>query len=143
MRDKMGTFEDLSRREEVTMGSDRAFGLVFAAVCALLAGLALWHGRRSGILWLAGGAGILVTALVLPALLHPFNRLWFAFGQSLHRLMGPVVLGVIFFGVVTPMALGLRLCNRRPLALEREPATPSYWVPREGPGAAASMKNQF
>src|SRR5688572_25666505 len=98
-------------------GSDRAFGFFFAALSGGLGAWALWNGREWG--WAAAGLGALLAlaAGIRPALLAGANRAWFAFGMLLARVVNPVVLGVLFFLVVTPMGLLMRAAGKRPLSL--------------------------
>lgn len=87
----MSTHEDFSRSHETKRSSDRGFGLVFAAVFAVIG---LWPLIGGGALrrWaLAVVAAFLAVALVAPRLLGPANRLWTRFGLLLHRLGGPVL----------------------------------------------------
>ncbi len=125
-------------------GSERAFGLVFAAVFALIG---LWPLLKGGSVrfWaLAIAALFLGLALLLPRLLAPANRAWHRLGLILHRIVTPVVMSLIFFATVTPMAVFMRLLGKDPLRLRREPEADSYWIPREPPGPEPeSMKNQF
>ena len=82
--------------------------------------------------------------MFLPRALAPANRAWHRLGLLLHRVMTPVVMSVIFFATVTPMAVFMRLFGKDPLRLKREPEASSYWIPREPPGPEPdSMKNQF
>ncbi|MEE8227677.1 MAG: hypothetical protein V3R30_12710, partial [Kiloniellales bacterium] len=90
-RTDMSTHEDFSRSHETKRSSDRGFGLVFAAVFAVIG---LWPLIGGGALrrWaLAVVAAFLAVALVAPRLLGPGNRLWTRFGLLLHRLAGPVL----------------------------------------------------
>jgi predicted membrane metal-binding protein len=125
-------------------GSERAFGLVFGGVFLLVA---LWPliDRASPRLWaIAVAAGFALCAFLAPRVLAPLNRLWFRFGELLHGIVSPVALGVIFFGVITPYALVMRLFGRDELLLRKSSARPSYWVRREPPGPPPdSFRNQF
>ena len=128
----------------VSIGSERSFGLVFAAVFLIVA---LWPlldsapPRR----WAIAVATLFVLcAFIAPKVLAPLNRLWFRFGELLHRIVSPIALGVIFFGVVTPYALVMRLFGRDELLLRKSSARASYWVRREPPGPPPdSFHNQF
>ena len=126
------------------MGSERSFGLVFATVFLLVA---LWPllDRVSPRWWaIAVAAVFALCAFIKPRLLAPLNRLWFRFGELLHRIVSPVALGVIFFGAITPYALVMRLFGRDALLLRKASARPSYWVRREPPGPPPdSFGNQF
>lgn len=136
--------ETLSHATPVQMGSDRSFGLVFAVVLAIVA---LWPLKSGGEirLWAAGAAtAFLVLALVLPRLLRPLNLVWFKFGMLLHRVVTPVVMGLLFFLTVTPVGLLMRATGKDPMRLKRAPQAASYWIDRTPPGPSAeSLKNQF
>lgn len=124
-------------------GSDRSFGLVFAAFFAIVFGWKLWHGDAN-FWWLGLSQGFLVVALALPRLLHPLNVIWARFGLLLHAITSPIILGVIFFVVLLPFGLIMRMAGKRPLRLQRDPAATTYWVRREPPGPDAdSFLNQF
>ena len=123
--------------------SDRSFGLTFAGVFSIV-GLWPLPGRGEVRLWaLAIAAAFLLAALLVPTVLAPLNRLWLRFGLVLHKVTTPIILGAIFFLVVLPTGLLMRLFGKRPLKLHLERAAESYWVRREGSLEPASMKNQF
>jgi len=65
-----------------------------------------------------------------PAILVPLNRLWFRLGRLLHRVVNPLVMGLLFFVVITPYGLLMRLFGKRPLALEFDRGAASYWLAR-------------
>ena len=141
---RTGHHEDLARSETVKGGSDRAFGLVFTVVFAIVAGWPLLDGNPLRWWALVPAAGFLAAALIRPALLAPLNRLWTRFGLLLHRVVNPLVMGVMFFLLITPMGLALRLLGKDPMRLRRDPAAASYWIAREPPGPAPeTMKQQF
>lgn len=135
---------ELGRSVTARTSSDRSFGVVFAVVFATVALLPLWSGGDVRLWALLLAAGFLLLALVAPRVLAPLNRAWAAFGVLLHRLVSPVVLGLMYFGVITPTALVMRLSGRRPLALDRDGASNSYWIPRSPPGPEAeTLTRQF
>ncbi len=129
-----------------TTPSDRSVGLLFATVSALAA---LYVGFRLSSP--AGGAALsaLCVALLLvawraPALLAPLNRAWMALGHLLGRIVSPIVLGAIFFLVITPVALVGRWRGRDELRLRRRAGATSHWIDRERPGPQPeSFRNQF
>jgi hypothetical protein len=89
-------------------------------------------------------AASLATALLRPSLLAPLNRLWTWVGLLLHRVVSPLVLGVLFFLVVTPVGLLMRARGKDPLRLRSDRVSNSYWIERRPPGPAPdSMRNQF
>ena len=86
----------------------------------------------------------LVAALAIPSVLAPLNRLWLTIGLLLHRLVSPVVLGIIFFGVVTPTGLVMRALGKDPLRLKLEPRATTYWIDRQPRGPSPdSLRDQF
>jgi hypothetical protein len=106
--------------------SDRSFGWTFTGVFALVAFFQPW------LLALAA-----LTALVTVIRAHwlaPFNRAWMKLAEVLHRVVSPVVLGVIFFGLFTPVAMVMRAFGRDAMARRFDPALPSYWIRRDPPG---------
>jgi predicted membrane metal-binding protein len=138
--------EDFTREEEVHGSSDRSFGVVMAAVFAIVALLPLLHEPLSSIRWwaLAVAAVFAALAFLWTAPLRPLNRLWLKLGLLLSKIVSPVVLALLFYGTVTPVGLLMRAVGKDPLRLRRNAAAASYWIPREPPGPAAdSMKQQF
>ncbi len=134
--------EDLGRNDAPKPSSDRGFGLVFAAVFAVVA---LWPilGAEAPRLWaLALAAAFLAVALAAPRRLAPLNRLWTRFGLLLSRVMNPLVLGLLFFVVVTPMGLVMRALGKDPLRRRLDRSAASYWIRRDPPGPAP-MSRQF
>ncbi len=144
MTKKQATHEDFTRDDEVKAGTERAFGIVFAVVFTLV-GLFPLFGDGAVRAWALIVAGaFLGAALVRPRLLAPLNRLWFLFGKALHRVVSPLVMGLIFFTTVTPTALIMRLVGKDPLNRRFEPEARTYWIERDPPGPEPeTMKNQF
>jgi hypothetical protein len=136
--------ESLDRTERHAASSNRSFGLIFAVVLAVIG---LWpvlsgHTPRVGALVL--GAAFLVAALLFPSLLGPLNQLWTKFGLLLHRVVSPVVLGIMFFIVITPIGLLMRSLGKNPLRLRVDDSAGSYWIHRRPPGPAPeTLKDQF
>lgn len=105
--------------------------------------LQLFSGRQPNI-WLGALIiGLAAISWLRPALLSPANRLWLAFGQKLHKVSSMVILGAMFFLVVTPFALVLRAIGSDRLALKRAPAARSYWVERDPSGLKADFDRPF
>lgn len=129
---------------QIQSSSDRSFGFVFAAVFLIIGLYPLLHaaGIRT---WAVAVSGVfLLLASFLPQVLAPANRLWTKFGLLLHHIVSPIALGILFFLVVTPTGLLMRLFGKDPLRLRFDPAADSYWIKRDPPGPAAeSLKNQF
>lgn len=132
-----------NRPEGLQLPADRSFGLVFCGFFALIALYPLLSGG-SVRAWAAIVSALFGTAAFLfPSALRPLNRLWMRFGALMHRIVSPIVLAVLFFGVITPFGLAMRLIGKRPLKLRYEPVG-TYWIDRDPPGPAPeSLKNQF
>jgi hypothetical protein len=138
------THEDFSREQQVKASSNRAFGWVFVTVFLVIALWPLLFG--GGLRWWS----LIVSALVMlvtvgaPSLLTVPNRLWLGFGLLLHRIVNPLVLGIMFYLVVMPIGLLMRAFGKDFLRLRRNDSAESYWIEREPPGPEpGSMSNQF
>jgi Saxitoxin biosynthesis operon protein SxtJ len=141
---RLNLHEDLNRHQPVEGSSDRSFGLVFAVVFALLALAPLRH-HQPFRWWAAGGAGgFLVLALALPQVLRPLNAIWLRLGLLMGRIVTPITLGIMFFVVFTPIGWVMRVTNKNPLGLRRDPNARSYWIVRpSGENLGAGMSRQF
>jgi hypothetical protein len=137
------THENLERGAEVRMSSDRAFGLVMAAACGLIGFWPLLH--RKPVRWvpIALCAGFLLLGLLRPSILHPLNRLWTVLAVALNRVTNPIVCGLLFFLVITPVAWVMRLRGKDPLRLRPDPDSKTYWIERPPGPDAESMRLQF
>ena len=130
------------RTDPSGIGSDRSFGFVMAGFFAIVA-VAPLLGQKDILPWAALlSAAFVGTAVLRPRLLHPLNRAWFRFGALLHRIVSPVVLGLLFFGVITPTAVVMRAMRRDVLDLKFDASAKSYWIRRDGQ-ATSSMARQF
>ena len=125
--------------------SNRNFGLLFAGVFALLSAYAAYQNAEAFKVygWLIAGIVVGLVAIAAPWLLAPLNKAWMKLGELMGRVVSPLVLGVIFFMLITPVALVTRLFGRDELRLKKADAS-SYWIDRAPPGPAGdSFKNQF
>ena len=136
--------ENFAREEVVAGGSDRSFGFVMTGACLFFAVLNGWHNGRLW-LWLALVAlAFLAASLIRPAILKPLNHLWFRFGLLLHKIVNPVVMGLLFYGTVVPTGIVMRLMGKDLLRLRLERESESYWIARQSAGPASeTMKDQF
>ncbi len=72
------------------------------------------------------------------------NRLWFLFGMALHKVISPLVMGLLFYLTVTPIALIMRAIGKDPLHRQFDPQAKSYWIERRPAGPAPeTMRRQF
>jgi Saxitoxin biosynthesis operon protein SxtJ len=136
--------EDFRRKQEGEGGSDRGFGIVFAIFFSLV-GLLPLRAHHPVRWWaLALAALFLGVALLQPAWLRPLNRVWTKLGLLLGRVVSPVVTGLLFFLVFTPIGLLFRLLKKDPLHLASSAAMSTYWMERQPPGPSPeTMRNQF
>ena len=128
---------------EIELPSNRRFGLFFSFV---FAAAATYFSSSGSITWAYASIGFslifIVVSLVRSAALSPLNKLWMRLGLLLGIVVSPIVLGGIFFGLFTPIALFMRLRGRDELRL-RLTARPTHWIIRSEPVKADSFKNQF
>lgn len=128
----------------IGLPSDKKFGWVFCAVFLLAAG---WFAWVASVVWSAILSGTAVVfallALASPSSLRPLNRLWYSFGTLLGKIISPIVLGLIFLVLITPVSLATRMFGRDELRMRRR-SVQSYWINRIPPGPPSeSFKNQF
>jgi hypothetical protein len=137
--------ENISRRGEAVAGpSNRNFGFVFATVFALIAAWPLLWGRAPRWWALIIACVFLLLAVLWPAALTVPNRLWLRVGVLLHRFVSPIALGIVFFLVVTPTGLIMRLVGKDPMRLRYDRAADTYWIKREPPAPRPDgMPDQF
>ena len=126
--------------DDVKISSNRSFGIVFFVVFFLIALYPLINGENIRIWSAVISLIFLVLGLLNSKFLTPLNKLWFKFGIFLGKIISPVVLGIIFFLVVTPIGLLMRLLGKDLLNL-RYNKNKSYWIEKSGP--KSKMKNQF
>ena len=125
------------------MGSNRGFGIFLTVVLAVIGLFPLLRGEAPTAWFLAASGAALAVALARAEWLSPLNKAWFWFGMILHRIVSPVVMGLIYILAVTPTGLVLRAVRKDILRLRRDPDADSYWIPREPPGPSPeSMKDQ-
>ena len=115
------------------------------AVFALLAGWLAYKGSSHWMASLGIATAFAVVGLVFARILHPLNIAWMWFGGILNRVVSPIILGIIYFAVFTPVALVFKLRGRDVLYRKFEPSQPSYWLHRTppGPDAERSFPRQF
>ena len=137
--------EPLVMPDEIRLPSDRSFGITFVVVFALVVAWALWSGRVLIASVFSGLAALtLLLALARPSALHSLNRAWMKFGALLHVVVNPIVLGAIYFVVIVPVGISMRVAGRDALRRRLEPGARTYWIDRAPPGPPPdSLPNQF
>jgi hypothetical protein len=128
-----------------TLPSERTFGFVFTGIFLIVAGyLWLYDGKPVAIqAFLVLAAAFLAFTLFMPIALRPLNKAWYKLGLLMGRVVSPIVLGILFFILITPIAIVMRLAGRDPLRLRKQDVQ-SHWIDRAPPGPApTSFKDQF
>ena len=126
--------------DDIKISSNKSFGIVFFVVFLLIAIYPLTNGGDiriwSGIISFI----FLVLGLLTSRILTPLNKIWFKFGIFLGKIISPLIMGIIFFLVVTPIGLIMKLFRKDLLNLKYNKES-SYWIEKTGP--KSKMKNQF
>lgn len=136
--------ESLKDKDEVQVGSEKSFGVVFAVVFAIIAIWPLIHGLPVRWWALIVSMAFLAAAYVAQPLLKPLNLLWFKFGLLLYKVVNPVVMGLLYYTTIVPTGLAMRMCGKDPLNRTFDREAKTYWIERDPPGPEPeSMKNQF
>ena len=128
------------KNNEIKISSNKSFGIVFAIVFFLIG---LWPIIKSNDIriWsLILSVIFLILGLMNSSILTPLNKIWFRFGIFLGNFIAPVVMGIIFFFVVTPIGLIMRLLGRDLIKLKKNNEN-SYWIEKKD--TESSMKKQF
>ena len=126
--------------DDVKISSNRSFGIVFFIVFLLIALYPLTHGGEIRIWSLIISLIFLILGLLNSKILAPLNKIWFKFGILLGKIVSPLIMGIIFFLVVTPIGFIMRLLGKDVLNLKYK-KNKSYWIEKKGP--KSKMKNQF
>ena len=126
--------------DEIKISSNRSFGIVFFIVFLLIALYPLLKGNDLRIWSLLISFIFLALGLINSKILTPLNRLWFKFGLLLGKFISPLIMGIIFFIVVTPIGIIMRLLKKDLLNLKYNKKE-TYWSDKSGP--KSKMKNQF
>jgi len=126
--------------DEIKIGSNRSFGIVFFVVFLLIGLYPLLKGSDLRIWSITISFIFLSLSLLDSSLLTPLNKLWFKFGLFLGKIISPLIMGLIFFVVVSPIGIIMRLFKKDLLNLKYNKKE-SYWIEKTEP--KSKMKNQF
>ena len=127
-------------QNDIKIGSNKSFGIVFFIFFLLISLYPLTNQENIRIWSLIISLIFLILGLLDSKILNPFNILWFKFGIILGRIISPIIMFIIFFFVVTPIALLMKLLKKNPLNLKFNKSS-TYWIEKSGP--KSKMKNQF
>ena len=126
--------------DDIKVSSNRSFGIVFFIVFLLIATYPLIKGNDVRVWSLLISFGFLILGLMNSKILSPLNKLWFKFGLILGKIISPLIMGIIFFVVVTPIGVVMRVLKKDLLNLKYNQKE-TYWIEKTGP--KSKMKNQF
>ena len=126
--------------DDVKISSNRNFGIVFFIVFLIIALYPLTYSEEIRVWSAIISVIFLVLGLFNSKILTPLNKLWFKFGIFLGKIISPIIMGIIFFLVVTPIGLLMRLLGKDLINLKYN-NNKSYWIEKTGP--KSKMKNQF
>ena len=126
--------------DDIKIGSNRSFGIVFFVVFLLIGSYPLLKGGDLKIIPILIAIIFLILGVINSKLLTPLNKFWFKFGLLLGQVISPIVMGVIFFLVVTPIGYLMRFFGKDVLRLKKTNDS-SYWVKKSN--LKSKMKNQF
>ena len=128
-----------------TLPSERTFGFVFTGIFLIVAGYLWYHdGKPVAIqVFLVLSVAFLAFSIFMPIVLRPLNKAWYKLGLLMGRVVSPIVLGILFFILISPIAIVMRIAGRDPLKLRKQNVE-SHWIDRAPPGPeSTSFKDQF
>ena len=125
---------------DVKIGSNRSFGIVFFVVFLLIGLYPLINADSVRIWSVIISLIFLILGLMNSKILNPLNKLWFKFGILLGKIVSPLVMGIIFFLVVTPIGILMKILKKDLLNLNYN-NNKTYWIEKNEP--KSKMKNQF
>ena len=128
------------KKNNIKISSDRSFGIVFFIVFLLISIYPAINDKDIRVWSLIVSSIFLILGLINSNILTPLNKIWFKFGILLGSFVSPIVMGIVFFLVVTPISLLMRLFGKDVLKLKKNNSK-SYWIEKSGP--KSRMKDQF
>ena len=131
----------MNNKSNINMGSNRSFGLVFFVVFLILGLWPVKSGGEINILFILISFIFLFLAITKSKFLTPLNKLWFKFGIKLGAIIAPIVMGVVFFLVVTPIGIMMKIIGKDLINKKINKNIKTYWLNRKK--AVGSMKRQF
>jgi Saxitoxin biosynthesis operon protein SxtJ len=139
--------ESYRDEEPSEAGSDRVFGCTVGIVLMVIGALRVFLAgapHPAACVTFGVGALLLLFGIAAPSRLSVLNRLWLKVGAIIAKVINPVVLAGLFFLVVTPMAIVVKMVGKRPLRLAPDRPAATYWINRDAPeGGVSSMRRQF
>ena len=132
---------DSKFNKNIKISSNRSFGIVFFIVFLFIALYPITYSEDIRIWSLIISFIFIILGLLNSKILTPLNKLWFKFGVILGKIISPIIMGIIFFLVVTPIGLIMKVLGKDLLRLKYNKKDNTYWIEKNGP--KSKMKNQF
>ena len=126
--------------KKIKIGSNKSFGIVFSIVFFIIAIFPIFNGDQIRIWSLIVSIIFIFLGLTKSKILTPLNKIWFKIGILLGNVVSPIVMGIIFFLVITPISIIMNLIGKDVLSIKKNDSK-SYWIEKSGP--KSKMKNQF
>ena len=126
--------------KDIKIGSNRSFGVVFFVVFLLIGLWPILKGNEIRIWSIVISLIFLILGILNSKILTPFNKVWFRFGIFLGNFISPLIMGIVFFLVVTPTGLIMKLFRKDLINLRKNNSS-TYWIEKKD--IKSSMKNQF
>jgi hypothetical protein len=123
--------------------TEKTFGIVFAIFFLIVGLFSIFNEGKLLFIWFFISLIFLLLGIFFPKTLKQLNIIWLKFGLILHSVTSPVILGVMFFLVITPIGLIMRFLGRRPLSLKNSNSLNSYWKKCKPPFDKNSFRDQF
>ena len=133
----------MSNNKKIKIGSNRSFGIVFSIFFTLIFVYLLWSTQELNKTFFILAIVFLILGYLNSSLLTPLNILWFKFGILLSVVISPLIMSLIFFCVVTPLAILAKIVKKDFLNLDKKKNNnkKSHWIDKEN--YKNSMKDQF
>ena len=128
------------KNQKIKIGSNKSFGIVFFIVFLVIAFWPMLNGNEINYWLLTMSIVFLILGLINSKILTPLNKIWFKFGILLGNVIAPIVMGIIFFLIVTPTSIIMKILGKDVLNLKKNNNN-SYWIEKSEQNS--EMKNQF
>ena len=129
------------KQKEIKISSNKSFGLVFFVIFIIIALWPLLNDGNIRIWSIIVSIIFLTLGLLNSKILTPFNKLWMRFGVLLGSIVSPIVMGVVYFGIITPIGLIMKLFGKDVLNLKLDKNKKTYWTLKKK--IPSKMKDQF
>jgi len=128
------------KNNDIKIGSNKSFGIVFFIVFLIIALYPMLKGQDLRLWSLIISFIFLILGMINSSILSPLNKIWFKFGILLGNIISPIVMAIVFFGVVLPTGIVMKILRKDLIGLKKNNKN-TYWIEKKS--QMTSMKNQF